>query len=592
MILKGVLYFCRSGGLAELVDCTGLENRRAARYRGFESLSLRLMKRPQKCGRFFVLSTASIATMQSIVTRLRANLVCDSKSAQILSHANMASSVSSVRFSRDDFWRIVGHGLVVWAAFGLSANMHAQTSWIGDVLIQRLPDGQAYAEVQTAWTSTAETASDSLTLTMIAFQGDEIVSFQKDKVLARPEVQDSSALRHVHVARLAVPQGGVRVEWLVAQNETPIWQHNAGMRVPVGGMPEFTDVMVVNTHAPATAMSQPNMVHSGLDLIPKVGNAIPVDATSARFYVELHGLNEVVPTDSLFLLKFGWADENGQWNPGATRYLRKSSAPIVPVFEVLPCTPTSPTLRQPVMKLEAQTRNGHVVVSRDVTLGDREWPQGQPQTTPSAPANVLLPSLNGYDSLAVVVKLLEDHLAMATTNEQSSIQQVLIPSGDVELMKRYISGFWMDRSSSVPESEAMLAQYLERIAHVDEKYGQCKYGQGSLTEMGNIYLRFGKPNTVVKRHHETDYYPYEIWHYHKAGRFNNKRFLFFAPHVVGECFELLHSDMLGERQNEDWLSQLRSRENTVQVSKSMENRLNPRDTFSGEEPEDLFFNPR
>ena len=59
-----------------------------------------------------------------------------------------------------------------------------------------------------------------------------------------------------------------------------------------------------------------------------------------------------------------------------------------------------------------------------------------------------------------------------------------------------------------------------------------------------------------------------------------------------ENAELLHSDMLGERQNEDWLSQLRSRENTVQVSQSMENRLNPRDSFSGEEPEDLFFNPR
>ena len=34
------------GGLAELVDCTGLENRRTARYRGFESLSLRIEKRP------------------------------------------------------------------------------------------------------------------------------------------------------------------------------------------------------------------------------------------------------------------------------------------------------------------------------------------------------------------------------------------------------------------------------------------------------------------------------------------------------------------------------------------------------------------
>ena len=39
------------GGLAELVDCTGLENRRTARYRGFESLSLRI-KSARISGRF------------------------------------------------------------------------------------------------------------------------------------------------------------------------------------------------------------------------------------------------------------------------------------------------------------------------------------------------------------------------------------------------------------------------------------------------------------------------------------------------------------------------------------------------------------
>ena len=148
------------------------------------------MKRPHGCGRFFVLHTPSLATMPSVVRHLRANLAHNSGFDQILSNASMASCISSVRFSRDDFRRIVGRGLVVFAAFGFSVDMHAQTSWTGDVLIQRLPNGQAYAEVQTAWTSKAETASDSLTLTMIVFQGDDIVSFQKDNVLARPEVQD------------------------------------------------------------------------------------------------------------------------------------------------------------------------------------------------------------------------------------------------------------------------------------------------------------------------------------------------------------------------------------------------------------------
>jgi len=209
-----------------------------------------------------------------------------------------------------------------------------------------------------------------------------------------------------------------------------------------------------------------------------------------------------------------------------------------------------------------------------------------------AGAGTLLPSLTSYADRADMVRHLEDHLAIASINEQNTIQNTLIPSGDVMQMKQYVTGFWLERSASLAEAHARHVQHADRIAYVNEAYGGCKDGRGSLTEMGNIYLRFGKPNTVVKRHHDTEYYPYEIWHYHKAGRFNNKRFLFFAPHVVAECMELLHSDMLGERQNEDWLSQLRSRENRLSVSKSMENRLNPRDSYSREEPEDLFFNPR
>ena len=472
----------------------------------------------------------------------------------------------------------------------------AQSNWLGDVLVQRLPNGDAYAEVQLAWQSDASTASDSLTVTLVATRDSEILGFHKDKVLARPAVEDSVTLQHVHVRRIPVPSGSVSIEWNVTHSGGTLWLHNTDIRVPVGGLPEFSDAMVVSTHAPATAMSRPEMVHSGLDLIPQVGRSIPLNASSARFYTELHGVVDIVGQDSLFLFRYGWADADGQWDPSATKYARKKASVVVPLFEALPCTPSSPSPSSPVLKLEAQTREGQVIVQRDVRLGSRATDQQGAPATGSGGAgmasNALLSSLSDLESKDALIQHLEDHLALASTNEQNTIQQVLIPTGDADQMRQYLTGFWVERSASFPEAEARHRQYCERIAHVNEQYGACKYGQGSLTEMGNIYLRFGKPNTVVKRHHETDYYPYEIWHYHKAGRFNNKRFLFFAPHVVGECFELLHSDMLGERQNEDWLSQLRSRENTVQVSQSMENRLNPRDSFSGEEPEDLFFNPR
>ena len=487
--------------------------------------------------------------------------------------------------------------LVCCCAFQFLAPHHAmsQDDFLADFLIQRLPDAQAYVEVQTSWSSNVDTPSDSLTITTVAYLGDAIAAFQKENVIARPVVEDSIELRHVHVNRLKVPPGSIRLEWLIERNQIPIWLHNENVRVPIGGMPEFTDLMIVNTFGQATVNSDPDMVHSGLDLIPLVGRSIPLQAQAARFYVELHGMSEVVGLDSLFLLVYGWADQDGNWDEQSTKYSRQKAAQVVPIFEYLSCTQHTPDAVHPVLKLEARTREGNVVVSRDVQLPSR-WSNNSESVVKIEGESMAvspLPSLLLFDSRDGMIRHMEDHLAIAATNEQNTIKNLINQETELVQMQQYLTSFWLERSTSFGEAVAQHEEYCSRIEYVDAQFGDCKNGQGSLTEMGNIYLRFGKPNTVVKRHHETDYYPYEIWHYYKAGRFNNKRFLYYAPHVVGECFELLHSDMLGERQNEDWLAQLRTRENTTRVTQTMENRLNPRgDTFSREEPEDLFFNPR
>ena len=153
-----------------------------------------------------------------------------------------------------------------------------------------------------------------------------------------------------------------------------------------------------------------------------------------------------------------------------------------------------------------------------------------------------------------------------------------------------MSPFWIKQNPNDPEGAWM--EYCEEIAVVDSVFGGCRGGHGADTDMGYVYLKYGRPNTIVKRHHDTDYYPYEIWHYHHTNGFSNRRFLFFAPHVVLECMEILQTDMPGEIKNDDWLQMLKSRENRVQVIDSQLNRLNPRDTYSREEPEDLYYNPR
>ena len=49
--------------------------------------------------------------------------------------------------------------------------------------------------------------------------------------------------------------------------------------------------------------------------------------------------------------------------------------------------------------------------------------------------------------------------------------------------------------------------------------------------------------------------------------------------------------MPGEIRNNDWIELLKSRENRIRVTDTQLNRLNPQNTFSREEPEDLFYNP-
>ena len=114
------------------------------------------------------------------------------------------------------------------------------------------------------------------------------------------------------------------------------------VRVPIGGVPEFTDAILVSTHAKASQRSQPDMVHSGLEMIPLVGRGIPTNALAASFYVELHGIAEIVGEDSLFLLSYGWANSSGEWEPTATAYARKRATKVVPIFESLPCSPSLP----------------------------------------------------------------------------------------------------------------------------------------------------------------------------------------------------------------------------------------------------------
>jgi GWxTD domain-containing protein len=119
-------------------------------------------------------------------------------------------------------------------------------------------------------------------------------------------------------------------------------------------------------------------------------------------------------------------------------------------------------------------------------------------------------------------------------------------------MKRFFYSFWANRSV---DPEAAWAAYRAEVIKVNRLFG-CRVLKGYETDRGRVFLQYGPPNTMMDRFNDMGTLPYTIWHYYRAGKFTNRRFIFYQPDRVTNCFPMLHSEVPGELNNPQWNMQL------------------------------------
>lgn len=122
-----------------------------------------------------------------------------------------------------------------------------------------------------------------------------------------------------------------------------------------------------------------------------------------------------------------------------------------------------------------------------------------------------------------------------------------------EQLQQFFYSFWMKRNPSNPE-DAWL-KYKKRVDEVEVLYGS-KQVRGYLTDRGRVCLQYGKPNEIMEQPSDPVTLPYEIWHYYYLNSQSNVKFVFYDPVLTGKDYELLHSNLYGERQNPNWKMQL------------------------------------
>ena len=454
-----------------------------------------------------------------------------------------------------------------------------------------IPGEGTFLEVHLSFdgTSLNWATQDSLThkasveSTILVNKGDEIVDFRKT-VVSSSEQNMGVYADFIDIQRFLVPEGEYELELQlkdIHSSEAEPYVLKQPIVIDLSeAQPGIASITLVEAYAKTENPTE--LTKSGMDILPLISDFLPESADRLVFYTELYNADQVFEEEK-YLVTYALWNEFGSLED-TRKYLRKNTAGVTPLLEVIDLSNLSSGNYDLVV--EMRTRENEEVASASIRFFKAQKPRSIFEADQSDYANQPGLAFSNPDSLREYVHCL---YPIAGQIKRNTINNFRRAGADMEVYRSFFDKFWMDMAPDDPIGE--WKKYIREVWYVNAEY-TTPVLKGYETDRGRVWLQYGKPNTIVKRHNETEVFPYEIWHYYKIGRFNDKRFLFFSRAVVNYDFDLLHSDMPNEVQNQDWPSIIRSKNNDLRPTESQENALNPRDTYSRDEVEDLFYNPR
>jgi GWxTD domain-containing protein len=137
---------------------------------------------------------------------------------------------------------------------------------------------------------------------------------------------------------------------------------------------------------------------------------------------------------------------------------------------------------------------------------------------------------------------------------------------DKELMKKFVIDFWERYAADTANPLQLWANYYKEVQKVMVLF-KCGKQPGYYSERGRVYLQYGAPNQRSQQFAEENTFPYEIWQYYRLNDksngkfFSNRKFVFVSKMLGDDCYNLVHSNMLGEVYNERWQFEVTRRNN-------------------------------
>jgi len=462
-----------------------------------------------------------------------------------------------------------------------------------DYEVFQTPDQKPYVECITALVgssfSVAPTASGKFAakanLVIIISQGDKVIDFRKVTVDG-PEVDGNISSDFLSLERFNLPAG---------EYDLTVELSDAFLTTA----PDiFTQKLVINSNAQIAAISDIQLVSaytptqeinafskSGYDLLPLVSNYFSSEMNSIVFYAELYNTDSLFGLGSAFISTLCIVDKYNSEIAECKRIKREKAARVIPVLQSVDIT-NLPTGEYRI-RLEIRDKNNDLVVSQEQVIV-RNKVAAMAENKALIPASLIASSwaasFTNPDSLYEIIRA---HSPIAKTQDLNTINYSL-KTKNLQEMQSFLYSFWLEHNPADPKGGFDL--YMIDVKACQDNFA-TKIKKGWETDRGRVYLQYGKPSTRIIRNHDPDYWPFEIWHYYETNNKLHDRRLLFINTTLNTDMELIHSDIPGEVQNNDWKRLARSRGMSDVGTVGRNTNSQGTDPYSGDELEDLWYNP-
>lgn len=377
-------------------------------------------------------------------------------------------------------------------------------------------------------------------------QGDQVVNFEK-YLLTSPMVGIPQDL--LDVKRMFLAPGAYTLEISLQDVHDPenTKSFTKPLQVGLGSGAYLTEPLLLRSYRPDE--SDNPFVKNGYFLEPLPFAFYDRKATMLAFYAEIYHSSKIA-TEGNYLVRYVVEQELGNSATALVSSGSQRKKPSTIDAVIVPMNISKMKSGNYTLTVELRNEANELITSRKVTF-QRSNPfidmdLAKSELTEEVMEKQFVTDLNEENlrfSLRAISPLM--------LGDDSEMLKNILAGSDLKAMRFFLFRHFVNLNPNNPEKS-----YIEfmKVAGAADQQFRSGFRHGFETDRGRTYIRFGRPDDLIRIEDDPSAPPYEIWVYYNfpQTRQRNVKFLFYNPTLAGEDFILLHSNARGEINNPRW----------------------------------------